>query len=57
MTPRELATLLPLIVLTVFFGVYPAPILDLFGPSVETIIKPLNEAAAAAHALATASLQ
>jgi NADH-quinone oxidoreductase subunit M len=57
MTPRELATLLPLIVLTVFFGAYPAPILDLFGPSVESIIKPLNEAAAAAHALATASLQ
>ena len=57
MTPRELATLLPLIVLTVFFGAYPAPILDLFGPSVESIIKPLNEAAAAAQALATASLQ
>ena len=57
MTPRELATLAPLIVLTIFFGAYPAPILDLFGPSVESIIKPLNEAAAAAHALATASLQ
>ena len=40
-----------------FFGAYPAPILDLFGPSVESIIKPLNEAAAAAQALATASLQ
>jgi len=57
MTPRELATLLPLLVLTVFFGAYPAPILDIFGPAVETIIKPLNEAAAAAQALATASLQ
>ena len=57
MTPRELATLLPLIVLTVFFGAYPAPILDIFGPTVETLIKPLNEAAAAAQALATASLQ
>ncbi|MFN4141659.1 NADH-quinone oxidoreductase subunit M [Aestuariivirga sp.] len=57
MTPRELATLLPLIVLTIFFGAYPAPILDIFGPSVESIIKPLNEAAAAAQALATASLQ
>ena len=57
MTPRELATLLPLIVLTVFFGAYPSPILNIFGPSVETIIKPLNEAAAAAHALALASLQ
>ncbi len=57
MTPRELATLAPLVVLTIFFGAYPAPILDLFGPSVESIIKPLNEAAAAASALATASLQ
>jgi NADH-quinone oxidoreductase subunit M len=57
MTPRELATLLPLILLTVFFGVYPAPILDAFGPSVEAIIKPLNAAAAQAQALAVASLQ
>jgi len=57
MTPRELATLLPLILLTIFFGAYPAPILNIFGPAVETIIKPLNEAAAAAHLLATASLQ
>ena len=57
MTPRELAALAPLIVLTIFFGVYPGPILDIFGPTVETLIKPLNEAAAAAQALATASLQ
>jgi NADH-quinone oxidoreductase subunit M len=57
MTPRELATLLPLILLTVFFGAYPAPVLDIFGASVENLIKPLNEAAAAAQALATASLQ
>ena len=56
MTPRELMTLAPLIVLTVFFGAYPAPILDIFGPTVENLIKPLNEAAAAAQALATASL-
>ena len=49
--------LLPLILLTIFFGAYPAPILDIFGHAVEGIIKPLNEAAAAAHLLATASLQ
>ena len=47
----------PLVVLTIFFGAYPAPILDIFGASVENLIKPLNEAAAAAQALATASLQ
>jgi NADH-quinone oxidoreductase subunit M len=56
-TPRELATLLPLVLLTIYFGAYPAPILNLFGPTVESIIKPLNEAAAAAHLLATAALQ
>ena len=56
-TPRELATLLPLVLLTIYFGAYPAPILNLFGPAVESIIKPLNEAAATAHLLATAALQ
>jgi NADH-quinone oxidoreductase subunit M len=45
------------VVLTVFFGVYPSTILNIFGPSVEAIIKPLNEAAATAQALALASLQ
>jgi NADH-quinone oxidoreductase subunit M len=57
MTPREFITLAPLVVLTIFFGAYPAPILDIFGASVENLIKPLAEAAAAAQALATASLQ
>ena len=57
MTPRELMTLAPLIVLTVFFGAYPGPILDIFGASVENLIKPLQQAAEAAQALATASLQ
>ena len=38
MTPRELATLGPLAVLTIFFGVYPAPILDIFGASVEALL-------------------
>jgi NADH-quinone oxidoreductase subunit M len=56
MTPRELMTLLPLTVLTVFFGAYPAPILDIFGNSVEGIIKPLTGASAAAQALALAAL-
>jgi NADH-quinone oxidoreductase subunit M len=57
MTPREVMTLGPLLVLTVFFGAYPAPILDIFGASVENLIKPLAQAAQAAQALATASLQ
>ena len=57
MTPRELITLAPLVVLTIFFGAYPGPILDIFGASVENLIKPLQQAASAAQALATASLQ
>jgi len=51
MTPRELATLAPLVVLTIFFGVYPGPILDAVGPAVQ------NVADALAKTLTTASLQ
>jgi NADH-quinone oxidoreductase subunit M len=57
MTPREMATLAPLVVLTILFGVYPAPILDVFGASVENLMKTVQTAAAAAQALSTASLQ
>jgi NADH-quinone oxidoreductase subunit M len=39
MTPRELMTLAPLFILTIFFGVYPSPILDVFGASVENLLK------------------
>jgi len=38
LTPREKVILIPLIVLTVFFGFYPAPILDVTQASVETLI-------------------
>ncbi len=37
-TPRELACLAPLVVLTVFFGIYPSPLLDVFGAPVEGIL-------------------
>jgi NADH-quinone oxidoreductase subunit M len=57
MTPRELATLAPLILLTVLFGVYPAPILDLFGASVENLTKSVQQAASLAQTLVTVSLQ
>jgi NADH-quinone oxidoreductase subunit M len=57
MTPRELATLAPLVVLTILFGVYPGPVLDVFGASVENLMKTVQTAAAAAQALSTASLQ
>ncbi len=41
MTRREFGMLLPLIILTLYFGVYPAPILDTIGASVENLLKSL----------------
>jgi NADH-quinone oxidoreductase subunit M len=38
MTPRERAMMAPLIVLTLFFGIYPSPLLDVFGAPVEAIL-------------------
>jgi NADH-quinone oxidoreductase subunit M len=46
-TPRELATLAPLVVLTIFFGVYPAPVLDVFANSVENLLTGLKTVQAA----------
>ena len=40
-TPREIAVLAPLVVLTILFGFYPAPILDVTGPSVEALAQSL----------------
>jgi len=39
-TRREVLTLAPLVVLTVFFGVYPKPIFDILQPSLERILAP-----------------
>jgi NADH-quinone oxidoreductase subunit M len=57
MTPRELATLAPLAVLAIFFGVYPAPILDLFGVPVESLLKSLQLASAHLSDAATLALR
>ena len=38
MSPRELAMMAPLVVLTLFFGIYPSPLLDVFGAPVEAIL-------------------
>jgi len=38
MSPREMAIIVPLIVLTIFFGFYPAPILDTTAASVEALV-------------------
>ncbi|MCF4098573.1 NADH-quinone oxidoreductase subunit M [Maritalea mediterranea] len=38
MSPREMAVIVPLIFLTIFFGFYPAPILDATAASVEQLV-------------------
>jgi NADH-quinone oxidoreductase subunit M len=38
LTPREILTLLPLAALTIFFGVYPKPILNIAEPSFQAIL-------------------
>ncbi len=42
MTPRELAMMAPLVALTLFFGIYPSPLLDVFGAPVEAILNLLR---------------
>ena len=56
MTPREVAALAPLVVLTIFFGVYPAPILDVFGASVESLMAGVQKSLAAAGTITAAGL-
>ena len=43
MTRREKAIFAPLVVMTIWMGVYPAPILDRIGPSVEALIEQLRQ--------------
>ena len=50
MTRRERAIFAPLVVVTILFGVYPAPILDTIGPSVEALVSNYQVALAAADA-------
>jgi NADH-quinone oxidoreductase subunit M len=54
MTPREMLTLAPLAILTIFFGAYPSPILDIFGASVENLMKTAQAAVNTANTLASA---
>jgi len=44
MNKREMSYLIPLIVLTIFFGVYPKPILDVMAVSVENLMEDYNHA-------------
>jgi NADH-quinone oxidoreductase subunit M len=46
---REVAVMAPLVVLTIYFGFYPAPILDASAASVEALIKSYEASLAAAE--------
>jgi NADH-quinone oxidoreductase subunit M len=48
LTPREVAIMAPLVVLTIFFGVYPKPIMDVTAASVDKLIADYNQDVAAA---------
>src|SRR3972149_6305476 len=48
LTWRDVAVMTPLVLLTIFFGFYPAPILDASAASVDALIKNFNPRLAAA---------
>ena len=54
MSKRERAIFAPLVIATILFGVYPAPILDTIGPSVEALVSNYQTALAEAP---TATIQ
>jgi NADH-quinone oxidoreductase subunit M len=58
LSPREIAIMVPLVVLTIFYGIYPAPVLDVTATSVKNLVENYQSAqATAAASLATRGLQ
>ena len=55
LTPREQLILYPMIALTIFFGVYPAPVFDATAASVDLLVNNYTAAIHAAHDLASAA--
>jgi NADH-quinone oxidoreductase subunit M len=55
LTPREQLILYPMIALTIFFGVYPAPVFDATAASVDLLVNNYTAAVHAAHDLAAAA--
>jgi NADH-quinone oxidoreductase subunit M len=49
LTPREIAILAPLVALTVLFGIYPKPVMDVTAVSVEKLIADYNKKLLAAR--------
>jgi len=54
---REKAIIYPLVALVIFFGVYPAPLLDVTAASVEALVNNVNQSIEAASAAASDGLQ
>jgi NADH-quinone oxidoreductase subunit M len=52
LTPREIAILAPLVILTIYYGVHPGPILDGTAASVASLLHGYHTALAAAHTAA-----
>ena len=52
LTPRESLTLMPLVALTILFGVYPKPVLDMSAASVQQLVNNYNAAVTAVKAAA-----
>jgi NADH-quinone oxidoreductase subunit M len=52
LTPRECLTLFPLVALTIFFGVYPKPVLDMSAASVQQLVNNYASAVTAVKAVA-----
>ncbi|PSJ63788.1 NADH-quinone oxidoreductase subunit M [Pseudaminobacter soli (ex Li et al. 2025)] len=52
LSPREKAIIYPLVVLTIFFGVYPASVFDVTAASVNSLISNITASIDAAHAVA-----
>ena len=52
LSPREKAILYPLIVLVIFFGVYPAPVFDATASSVEALVNTVTISIDGTHAAA-----
>jgi NADH-quinone oxidoreductase subunit M len=55
MTPREIAIFAPLVIMTLWMGIYPAPFFDVMAVSVKHLLDQHQTALAAAKALATAA--
>ena len=51
LSPREIAVLAPLVILTIFYGVYPAPVLDVTAASVKNLVQNYETAVKPAAAM------